>query len=333
MLNTISDPSNMDTLPSGLIQHTAARLRFANQYRKSSTSERSQMIAFPERKIRLERELAQSENLGETPDGKSIFLFEYFQNSAVIRELGRLRELAFRAVGEGTGKLRDIDSYDQNYKHIVLWDPACSEIVGAYRIGQAHTLSPQECRNELYTNELFKYEDSFDEIFSQGIELGRSFIQPKYWSKRGLDYLWQGIGAYLVKHPNVRYLFGAVSISNDYPSLAIQQIVGHYKYYYSTAGIREHAHAKNPFQIDRGAYESRRNLSREQSNQELKVSLSRQGVTLPVLYKHYVELCEEQGVHFIDFNVDPDFAFCIDGLILVDLNHIKLAKRRRYLSA
>lgn len=293
---------------------------------------RRQMVALPERKNRLLHELNRAEKLGATSDGKLIFLFEYFHNSAVMRELGRLRELTFRAVGEGTGKLRDIDCYDQNYKHIVLWDPAATEIVGAYRIGEAHTLPVENCRKDLYTNELFSYRDSFNPIFTKGVELGRSFIQPQYWRKRGLDYLWQGIGAYLINHSNTRYLFGAVSISNDYPSLAKQQIVGHYKYFHSSKSIREYACAINPFQLDRATYESRRGLSREQSNQELKASLRRQGVSLPVLYKHYVELCDAQGVNFIDFNVDPDFAFCVDGLILVDLQHIKAAKRCRYLS-
>jgi hypothetical protein len=248
-----------------------------------------------------------------------------------MRELGRLRELTFREVGEGTLKNRDIDQYDKRYKHIVVWDLELQEIIGAYRIGEAWSLSEKARQSSLYTFQLFDYHAKFEDKFPYAIELGRSFIQPKYWGKRGLDYLWMGIGAYLKTHSQVRYLFGAVSISNELPDLAKQQIISCYQYYYQPADAQEYASAKTPFRTDRGLLESHRGQTFGARLKELKIQLKNQNVSLPTLYKHYSELCEPEGVKFIDFNVDPDFCFCVDGLMLVDLAFIKDKKRQRYL--
>ncbi len=320
------------TAPLGRVKYMAARLKYTHQYRKSAAELKAKMVAFPEPKRRLAKELKQSKRLGATPDGKHIYLFDYSLNSSVIRELGRLRELSFRSVGEGTHKLRDIDKYDKTYRHIVLWDDTEQEIVGAYRIGEAFRLIKNDGAHALYTNELFEFKSQFDDIFPFAIELGRSFIQPKYWTKRGLDYLWQGIGGYLKTHPQVRYLFGAVSISNDYPELAKQQIAGFYQHFYQPCNANNMATARMPYRLNRSVIENYRSLSVAQASRQLKRALNQQGVVLPTLYKHYSELCEPQGVNFVGFNVDPDFSFCVDGLILVDLNHIKENKKRRYLT-
>lgn len=320
------------TAPENVIKYMAARIKYKHQYRTSPASEKARMVAFPESKKRLKRELSQSKHLGKTPDNKQIYLFDYCINSSVIRELGRLRELSFRAVGEGTQKLRDIDRYDKSYRHIVLWDDLQQEIIGAYRIGEAFKLIDGQNHSQLYTSKLFKFSNGFESIFPHAIELGRSFIQPKYWNKRGLDYLWQGIGAYLKSHPHVHYLFGAVSLSNSYPDLAKQQIVGFYQYFYQPNHVTNLATAKRPYYLNRSVIESYRNQNLQQASKMLKRSLNKQRVSLPTLYKHYADLCEQPGTNFIDFNIDPDFSFCIDGLVLVDIKHIKANKKRRYLT-
>ncbi len=318
--------------PNGLIRYATAKLKYAHDYRTSSDTKKAAMVAFPEKRARLEKELNDSVTLGSTPDGKIIYLVDHRLNSSVIRELGRLRELTFRAVGEGTQRLRDTDRYDKIYRHIVLWDKDDREIVGAYRIGEAFKLTQNGNLDKLYTAELFQYGPAFKGIFPKAVELGRSFIQPKYWTRRGLDYLWQGIGAYLLAQPDVRYLFGAVSISNDYPELAKQQIVGLYQHFFTPENHTQFAFSKHPFRVDRGVLESYRTQNLLRATRALKSSLSRQGVTLPTLYKHYADLCHEQGVNFIDFSVDPNFSYCIDGLILVDLELIKESKKKRYLT-
>ncbi len=316
--------------PLDSLEYAVGRFAYALKTRVMPAHQIDFLVAYPEPRNRLRKELSQSKLLGQTPDGKAIYLFDHFHNSSVMRELGRLRALTFKVVGEGTKALRDIDSYDRYYRHIVLWDDTDSEIVGAYRIGEAFSLSNDEAQ-PLYSQRLFDYQASLRSLFPQAIELGRSFIQPKYWSKRGLDYLWMGIGAYLSAHPHVRYLFGAVSISNDFPTLAKHQIVGCFARHFQPIGHRTLAKSRRPFYVDRGVLESYRELSFVESLAKLKQQLKDQGVVLPTLYKHYADLCEADGTQFIDFNIDPQFGHCIDGLMWVDLAYIKDKKRRRYL--
>ncbi len=325
--------------PDSLLQYAAARLKVARQYRNAGPAQAAKLLSPPEPRKSLIKELKNSELLGTTLTGNQVFLVEYSLNSAVLRELGRLRELSFRAVGEGTLRLRDLDKYDKVYRHVVLWNNSDQEIVGAYRIGEAFNICTDHNQRDpsfvntkaLYTHELFAYQPKFTPIIQQGIELGRSFIQPKYWSSRGLDSLWQAIGAYLSSRPEVRYLFGAVSISNEYPDLAKQEIVGLYRHFYQPEDASSYAIARSPFISNRAILESFRNQSLAQAHALLRHTLNRHGVVLPTLYKHYAELCSFGGVRFIDFNVDSDFSMCIDGLIVADLNHIKESKKRRYL--
>lgn len=315
--------------PRGYMAYALGRLEYAVKTRALNRTDTSHLVAYPEPRNRLIKELSQSQLLGQTPDGKAIFLFQYRSNSSVIRELGRLRALTFKVVGEGTKQLRDTDQYDQYYQHIVLWDEAALEIVGSYRIGEAHALNA--AHQPLYTEGLFDYQPRMRALFPYAIELGRSFIQPKYWSKRGLDYLWMGIGAYLSAHPHVRYLFGAVSISNEFPTLAKHQIVACFQHHFQPSDHRDLAKSRLPFRVDRGVLESFRDMDYDDSLSYLKVALKKQDVVLPTLYKHYADLCEAKGTQFIDFNIDPKFSHCLDGLMLVDLAYIKDKKRRRYL--
>lgn len=318
--------------PNGYIEYLAGRWQHSRKFKKSRDQEFVNFVAYPEPRKRLIKELKASQHIGETPDGKQIYLFDYRINSSVIRELGRLRELTFRAVGEGTKRIRDTDKFDKTYRHIVLWDENASEIIGAYRIGEAFKLGGANKLDQLYTNRLFSYQHKFLALFPNAIELGRSFIQPKYWTRRGLDYLWLGIGAYLKAHPQIRYMFGAVSISNDFPALAKQQIVGCYQHFFQPEDAKEYAFSKLPFDCERSVIESYRDMTYPEAVRSLKTSLSQQNVTLPTLYKHYAELCEPAGTKFIDFNIDPEFSYCIDGLMLVDLKFIKPSKSARYLS-
>jgi len=112
-----------------------------------------------------------------------------------------LREVAFRAVGEGSGRRLDLDKYDRDYYHLLLWEPKTLEIIGAYRFAPVAEQVKEKGLEGLYSYSLFNYGTEMDKVLKHGVELGRSFIQPKYWGKRGLEYLWQGIGAYLACHP------------------------------------------------------------------------------------------------------------------------------------
>lgn len=160
-------------------------------------------------------------------------LYETEVENCVLKEIGRLREISFRHVGEGSGEKRDIDSYDFYYKHLIIWDDEALEIAGAYRIGDCREIIEDFDVDGLYTSTLFKYDSAFMPYFEHGLELGRSFVQPKYWNSRALDYLWQGIGAYVRENPNIRYLFGPVSLSDTFTTQAKALLIYYYSHYFA----------------------------------------------------------------------------------------------------
>ncbi|MFZ3617714.1 lysophospholipid acyltransferase family protein [Leclercia barmai] len=287
-------------------------------------------IARPEDRVTLKRALTQAECLGSTADGKTIYLWQRNgqEEAPILRELGRLREIAFRAVGEGSGKRRDTDRYDDDYLHLILWDDEDLEIVGAYRFMPGALKG----REALYSHSLFHYDDEMQAILDQGIELGRSFIQPRYWGRRGLDYLWSGIGAYLARYPHYRYLFGPVSISGGLPPAARDLLVAFYRLWFPAthplATSRRPYPASLPDVLAQfGGEDYVEDLTR------LKSLLGNLGCGIPPLYKQYSELCEPGGVQFIDFGSDPAFNNCIDGLVLVDLCYLKASRYQRYIGA
>ncbi len=250
-----------------------------------------------------------------------------------MRELGRLRELTFRSAGEGSGLPRDIDRFDMLYSQILLWDPEQLEIAGAYRLGDAVSLRNRANKDGLYTQSLFQFGPGMDAVLAQGLELGRSFVQPGYQGRHSLDYLWHGIGAFLKRHPQYRYLFGPVSLSTLYGDAAIARIVYYYSHYYGNEGLD--VVGRQPFQL---RPDQQRTLEEEFSGQcldedfkVLRRYLSERGLPVPILYKHYVDLVDAEGVTFAAFNVDPEFANCVDCFIAVDLNKLKPRKKKRYL--
>ena len=290
-------------------------------------------ISHPQDRQALKQELRGSELLGETADSKKIYLFDYRADSAVIAEIGRLREIAFRRVGEGTGERTDLDHYDPHYRHLILWDDENLEIAGAYRLAEVWRQPAGHSQQHLYSASLFSYSDNMQPCFQQGIELGRSFVQPQYWGKRSLDYLWYGIGAYLKRHPQVRYMFGPVSLSNAYPDDAKDLLVSFYRHYFPDPDNLAASH--NPYQPDAATETQRQALfsgdNYKEDFRELKHQMDFWNLTVPTLYKQYAEVCHPGGVRFLDFGVDADFNHCIDGLVLVDMQYLKDKKRQRYI--
>jgi len=291
----------------------------------------AESIAHPEDRQQLRAEIRQCELLGTTREGMAIYLHRFESDSAVMREIGRLREVSFRAVGEGSGRRRDVDAYDRDYDHLVLWDDEALELVGAYRLRRTAQLVERGIdTRSLYSSTLFSYKADAARYLGEGVELGRSFVQPRYWGRRSLDLLWYGIGAYVKKFPEVRYLFGPVSISNRYPGFAKDLLVSFYRHYFPAS--TDWARGRLPYQPG-NPDTARRWESRDYSAgfASLKAELASLDLAVPTLYKQYSELCEDGGVHFVDFNIDPDFSDCVDGLVLVDLHRLKENKRRRYL--
>jgi len=280
----------------------------------------------------VKKALYQSRLLGETRDGKKIFLYQFQDDCPVMREIARLRELTFRTVEEGTGLALDLDKFDIYYSHIVLWDDNDLEIVGAYRVGEGPAIMASHGVEGFYTQTLFDLRSEFEAYLPHSIELGRSFVQPRYWGQHSLDYLWYGIGAYLRERPDIKYLFGPVSISNAYPQAAKELIIGFYQQQF--ASDLQHTKARTPFVISQeGKAFATNEFSADYSTsfKILNSELKKQGVKVPTLYKQYVELCVDKGCHFIDFNIDPDFNNCIDSLIMVEVDKIAPKKRQRYI--
>ncbi len=292
-------------------------------------------IALAENRQELKHELENAQSLGETKDGKKIYLYSNSEDNVLINEIGRLREISFRQVKEGSGKKRDIDEFDYHYEHIILWDDKDLEIVGSYRVVKAQDIIDIFEVEGLYTSSLFKYKDEFAQYFAEGIELGRSFVQPKYWNSRALDYLWQGIGAYLRENPSIRYMFGGVSISRSYNDDAVSLLVYFYMNYFgSKQKIVEHM---DSYQISNDNLRRFETLFLHDSYEEdlftLKNELQASGYAIPTLYKQYSDLCDEDGVQFMDFGVDKEFDNCVDGFIVVDTHKFKAQKRKRYIAA
>ena len=292
----------------------------------------SQLIDKLDRQI-IQAELAQAEILGQTSDKKTIFLLDGGDHSNVLEEIGRLRERTFRFVGEGTGHCKDIDDFDRYYRHLILWDETDLEIVGAYRLGEIWKW-PQQDSHLLYSATLFDFAKDAAPIFAAGLELGRSFVQPEYWGKLSLDYLWQGIGAYLARHPQVNYLFGPVSLSQNLPKKARDLLVTHYGNYYPDP--QNLARAKSPYICDG---ETATLIAGQATGDDvdtafaaLKSQLAFMGVKIPTLYKQYTDLCLPGGTRFCGFNIDENFGHCVDGLVVVDLGLVKAKKRARYIT-
>jgi putative hemolysin len=293
----------------------------------------TETVAAPENRLLLKRELEQCELLGDTPDGKQIYLYKQQTSDCLMREIGRLRELTFRSVGEGSGLPRDIDRFDREYFQLVLWDPEQLEIAGAYRIGDSGDLVSRKGIDALYTHTLFDFGDGMQPVLARGLELGRSFVQPRYQNRQSLDYLWCGIGAFLRRYPNYRYLYGPVSISRFCSDAAIAHIVYFYSCHYGSDELG--VSGRTPYLVQpeyqQQLIEEFSGTDREADFRALREYLAEHGMPVPILFKHYSEVAEPEGVRFAAFNIDPDFGDCVDGFLVVDLQQLKPRKRKRYL--
>ncbi len=302
---------------------------------KSGTYATEQNIIHPVDRKLIKRELNNSKVLGMTSDDKMIILTTKEDSPNVITEVARLREITFRKVGEGTGKKLDLDKFDDLYKHIIVWDDKELEIVGSYRLGIGREILAKAGTNGFYTSTLFDFSNEFVENYIvDSIELGRSFVQKKYWNTNALHYLWQGIGAFLAHNNFIKYMFGGVSISDSYPLGAKRALVYYFDKWFGSRTTL--AKSKNKFELPNNSInEYAEKFTGENQKQDyfiLKNLMKPYGFTVPILYKHYSELCEDNGVSFIDFGIDNSFEQCIDGLILVDIDKIKQEKKDRYIN-
>lgn len=248
----------------------------------------------------------------------------------VLAEIARLRELTFRAAGEGTGNSSDSDTFDEHYLHLFVWHETRHEVVGAYRLVGTDRVTKHFGLRGLYTATLFRYNHEFLDRMGPALELGRSFVRAEY--QRGfapLLLLWRGIGRFVALNPRYKVLFGPVTISNQYQSVSRELMVSFLERHASLRDWVGLVSTRNPFRRRDGHTRQHmpaagfdvEDLSRVVSDLEP----SRAGV--PVLLRQYLKL----GGKLLGFNVDPKFSNALDGLILVDLIRTEPKLLERYL--
>jgi len=270
-------------------------------------------------------------SLLETVGNMSVYALGSRQAPRVVREIGRLRELTFRASGEGTGRARDLDRFDAYYTHLVLWNNERREIAGGYRICNVQHVLHRYGMRGLYTATLFRFQPSFFAKVGPAIELGRSFVSLDYQRQYApLLVLWKGIGSYIVSHPETPILFGAVSISADY-SLASREVLTSFLGAHTVdAELLKMLRPKHPPRAAAENVQENEIFSRVFSIDDLSDWISMfesDGKGVPVLVKHYMKL----GGKFLGFNVDAKFSNVLDGLLMVDLRAAKPELLARYL--
>jgi putative hemolysin len=251
----------------------------------------------------------------------------------LLPELGRLREIAFRAAGEGTGDTSDIDAFDQHYQHLFLWHRDSGQIAGAYRLGLTdHLLATQGVRG-LYTNTLFKYHQAFFRKLGPAVELGRSFVSIDHQkSYSALLSLWKGIGRFVALNPKYRYLFGPVSISNTYLPASRRLLVEFLNSHRRAHDLASLVKPRTPFgwtwdTWDRGNDFSGLVTGDPEEVSAILADLEGDQKGVPVLLRQYLKL----GGELLAFNLDRKFSNVVDGLILVDLIRTEPRTLERYL--
>ena len=256
----------------------------------------------------------------------SVFCVPSSRIPFTMNELGRLREITFREVGEGTNQSTDIDEFDLYYNQLIIWDNEGQQIVGGYRIGKGHEIYDQFGIKGFYTQSLFKMKKGFEETLKQSLELGRSFIVKDYQRKPlPLFLLWKGILYFLLKNPEYRFLIGPVSISNTYSGISkeliIRYIMANYFDYKRAAFVKP----RNRFKVttdDENLNVALENMTPDLHSLDKFIGdIDQYNSGLPILLKKYLGL----NAKIAAFNVDPKFNDCIDGLLVLDIFEVPKA--------
>jgi len=252
----------------------------------------------------------------------------------LLKEIGRLREITFRATGEGTGKSLDLDTFDYDYLHLFVWNRARKQIVGGYRLGQTDVLLGAKGRQGLYTSTLFNYSEEALGQINPALELGRSFVSPDYQKEYApLLLLWKGIGRFIVQNPRYKALFGPVSISDQYSSVSKQLMVRFLRLRHGLAGKRAIVTPRNAFRdrrVDGWDDSTIRTLLHDGDDiSDLVSEIEPDKKGIPVLLRQYLKF----GAKLLAINVDPNFSNVVDGLLMADLTHADRKMLNRYMGA
>lgn len=238
----------------------------------------------------------------------------------ILNEIGRLREITFRAVGEGTNRSIDLDEFDLYYYHLFIWDEEAKRLVGAYRVGKGKEIIDRYGVKGFYIHTLFKIKKKMLPLLYGSIELGRSFVVEAYQRKPlPLFMLWKGILYFLIKNPEYRYLIGPVTISGKYSEVSKDLIMKFIKRNCWDKELAECIAPRSKYRVDSNDRDV--DVMVEASGDDIGTldkligDIEPSSDKLPVLLKKYISL----NGRIIGFNIDPKFNMCLDGLLILDL--------------
>ncbi len=241
----------------------------------------------------------------------------------VLHEIGRLREVTFREVGEGTNESTDIDKFDRYYHHMFLWDMDHNLIAGAYRMGLGSEIFPKYGMEGYYLNELFRFEPELHDMMHKSIEMGRAFIIKDYQQKpMPLFLLWRGIIHTTLRYPEHKFLLGGVSISNQFSDFSKSLMIEFMKSNYYDPYIAQYVHPKKEFKVK--LKDADKDFIFDEAESDLNKldkiidELEPGNLRLPVLIKKYIK----QNARLVAFNVDPLFNNATDGLMYIRIADI-----------
>ena len=247
------------------------------------------------------------------------YLADYQDIPNLMHEIARLREVTFRAIGEGTGKSLDQDEFDSYFKHLILWDKAKQRIVGCYRLGIGSEIIPKLGIKGFYVSTLVDFDDSFSEKLSHTIELGRSFVALDYQKEvLPLVLLLRGLSDVVVRYPEINHFIGPVSISSWYPKFYQSLIVRFVSEKHAIEDdLKDKVTPKTPFVPDFLKVDAdvllENNMNGVDKFDKFLFRLSNGEYRLPTLFKKYLKL----NAKFLCFNVDPDFNDTLDSLLFL----------------
>ena len=250
-----------------------------------------------------------------------VYLSESGDIPHLLREIGRLREITFREIGEGTNRAIDIDEFDLYFHHLFIWSKSEKRIVGAYRIGKGNDLYNKFGVKGFYISTLFDIHRKLHPMLKQSVELGRSFIIKEYQQKVYiLLLLWRGILTFIKQNPEYRYLIGPVSISNNFLKISKTLLVHYIRQNYYDHEMAGYVSAKKEFKVRLANIDAEILLQREKSIfmktiDDIISELEPEGFKTPVLLKKYLK----QNGKIIGFNIDPKFNNALDGFIVMDI--------------
>ena len=271
----------------------------------------------------LQKEVATlSECKIHTEKNYEIYIANASRIPSVLKEIGRLREITFREVGEGTNKSIDLDKFDIYYNHLFIWDTVADMLVGAYRIGKGDEIFYSYGKKGFYIAELFKVKKGLCPLLSESLELGRSWIRKEYQQKAlPLFLLWRGIVKYLIQNPQYKYLIGPVSISNQFSTFSKSLMVNYILKNHFDQKLAAYVKPRKAFKVDYSKINGSALLEHKKSLKDVDALIAELEETnrkIPVLLRQYMAL----NAKIICFNIDPKFCDSLDGLLVLNLENV-----------